>query len=279
MQSQFQKGWKGFNFSGFVKFRVFSCIARKAKVWECSAPDDTDTTAIKVAIDDVILHHVESFIIGQNYKAKILEEELNHLQIAISSPLNRILKYGISQAKDNSSVDVVGTFWSKLCLHNEKIGFCSVCNFHFAGQQGNCNRCSPSLYSRNSDRISLVFQARGKITSLKRARKRLLYAGFAILHSCQLHCPIDVKNGNGSSNAFPGWKLQFFLFSSRHLCCSTDEELGQQNAVINQKAPKNLLYKSQVRKKKKIWVFTIVFLYLSNFKAPNYKMPPPHSTF
>ena len=102
MQSQFQKGWKGFNFSGFVKFRVFSCIARKAKVWECSAPDDTDTTAIKVAIDDVILHHVESFIIGQNYKAKILEEELNHLQIAISSPLNRILKYGISQAKDNS---------------------------------------------------------------------------------------------------------------------------------------------------------------------------------
>ena len=103
MQSQFQKGWKGFNFSGFVKFRVFSCIARKAKVWECSAPDDTDTTAIKVAIDDVILHHVESFIIGQNYKAKILEEELNHLQIAISSPLNRILKYGISQAKDDSS--------------------------------------------------------------------------------------------------------------------------------------------------------------------------------
>ena len=157
MQSQFQKGWKGFNFSGFVKFRVFSCIARKAKVWECSAPDDTDTTAIKVAIDDVILHHVESFIIGQNYKAKILEEELNHLQIAISSPLNRILKYGISQAKDNSSVDVVGTFWSKLCLHNEKIGFCSVCNFHFAGQQGNCNRCSPSLCSREIPIEFLLF--------------------------------------------------------------------------------------------------------------------------
>ena len=157
MQSQFQKGWKGFNFSGFVKFRVFSCIARKAKVWEFSAPDDTDTTAIKVAIDDVILHHVESFIIGQNYKAKILEEELNHLQIAISSPLNRILKYGISQAKDNSSVDVVGTFWSKLCLHNEKIGFCSVCNFHFAGQQGNCNRCSPSLCSREIPIEFLLF--------------------------------------------------------------------------------------------------------------------------
>ena len=133
---------------------------------------------------------------------------------------------------------------------------------------------SISLLARNSNRISLVFKARWKIHIFKRARKRLLYAGFAILHSCQLHCPIDVKNGNGSSNAFPGWKLQFFLFSTRHLCCSTDEELGQQNAVINQKAPKNLLYKSQVRKKK-IWVFTIVFLYLSNFKAPNYKMPPP----
>lgn len=169
MQSQFQKGWKGFNFSGFVKFRVFSCIARKAKVWEFSAPDDTDTTAIKVAIDDVILHHhVESFIIGQNYKAKILEEELNHLQIAISSPLNRILKYGISQAKDNSSVDVVGTFWSKLCLHNEKIGFCSVCNFHFAGQQGNCNRCSPSLCSREIPIEFLLFlKLEEKITSLR----------------------------------------------------------------------------------------------------------------
>ena len=110
---------------------------------------------------------------------------------------------------------------------------------------------SISLLARNSNRISLVFKARGKNHIFRRARKRLLYAGFAILHSCQLHCPIDVKNGNGSSNAFPGWRLQFFLFSTRHLCCSTDEELGQQNAVINQKAPKNLLYKSQVRKKKR----------------------------
>lgn len=47
----------------------------------------------------MLSYHVESFIIGQNYKAKILQEELNHLQIAISSPLNRILKYRISQAK------------------------------------------------------------------------------------------------------------------------------------------------------------------------------------
>lgn len=144
------------------------------------------------------------------------------------------------------------TFWSKLCLHNEKIGFCSVCNFHFAGQQGNCNRCSPSLCSRKIPIEFLLFlKLEEKITSFKRARKRLLYAGFAILHSCQLHCPIDVKNGNGSSNAFPGWKLQFFLFSSRHLCCSADEELGQQNAVINQKAPKNLLYVQKSGKEKK----------------------------
>ena len=122
----------------------------------------------------------------------------------------------------------------------------------------------PSLCSRNSNRISPVFKLGKKNHIFRReakARKRLSYAGFAILHSCQLQCPIDVKNGNGSSNAFPGWKLQFFLFSTRHLCCKEGYWYwwGARAAKCSHQSEgsKESPLQSQVRKK--VWVFTIVF--------------------
>lgn len=114
----------------------------------------------------------------------------------------------------------------------------------------------PSLCSRNSNRISLVFKLGKKNHIFRReARKRLLYAGFAILHSCQLQCPIQLMWKMAMEVAMHFQVENYNSFCSLQDICAarratgTDEELGQQNAVINQKAPKNLLYKVRLGKK------------------------------
>ena len=117
----------------------------------------------------------------------------------------------------------------------------------------------PSLCSRNSNRISLVFKLGKKITSLGEKQGRDFYMldlqfCIAVNYNVQLmwKMAMEVAMHFQVENYNSFCSLQDICAARR--ATGTDEELGQQNAVINQKAPKNLLYKSQVRKKKDLGV-------------------------
>lgn len=114
----------------------------------------------------------------------------------------------------------------------------------------------PSLCSRNSNRISLVFKLGKKITSLGRDFYMLdLQFCIAVNYNVQLMWKMAME----VAMHFQVENYNSFCSSTRHLCCKEGYWWGARAAKCSHQSEgsKESPLQSQVRKK--VWVFTIVF--------------------